>query len=159
VRLDGLGELYHTGTVVDDLEAAMASTRLSLGIEWTRPVRSHTEVWTPDGTRVLSLMWTYSLDEGHRIELIQQFDDIGPSERFHMPSEPHFGYWVTNADAARARLEAAGLPTCFARVSDGETLVSYHRSPWGFFVELVSEKARPALQALLDGGATWGGIG
>ncbi len=75
-----------------------------------------------------------------------------------MPSEPHFGYWVKNADAARARLEAAGLPTCFARVSEGgETLVSYHRSPWGgFFVELVSEKARPALQALLDGGTTGG---
>jgi len=159
--LDGIGELYHTGAVVPDLEAAMVRTRAAMGIEWTTPVRSRTDVWTPAGDRVLSLMWTYSRGPGHRIELIQQFEDIDAADRCAMPGEPHFGYWVKDADGARGQLEAAGFETRFARLGeqDRTTLVSYHRSPWGFFVELVSERVRPALQELLDGGGGWAGIG
>lgn len=161
MKLDAIGELYHTGVVVTDLEAAMARTRISLGIEWIDPIRSRTEVWTPAGRRQLSLMWVYSMGAGHRIELIQQLNDVDESDRWDMPREPHFGYWVKDADKARAQLESAGLETCFARMSAGgeTTLVSYHQGPAGFCVELVSEKARPALQGLLDGGKTWDGIG
>jgi hypothetical protein len=164
LKLDSIGELYHTGTMVADLEAAMAQTGPSLGVEWIEPIRSRTEVWTPTGRRRLSLMWTYSVGGSHRIELIQQLDEADESARLDMPREPHFGYWVKDADKARARLEAAGFEIYFARMSAEEettetTLVSYHQSPAGFFVELVSERARPALQALLDGGTTWDGIG
>lgn len=159
MRLVEGAELYHSGTVVEDLDRSMGAAEATLGLTWLKPIHSTSIVWTPRGLRELAVVWTYSRSDGHHIELIQHVHGIGEQAQLTLPLTPHLGYWVDNVDESRARLEKLGCPTYFARLSDhdGTSLVSYHSTDFGFYVELVSRSVQPTITAMLSGGA-WGGL-
>lgn len=155
MRISGDPVLFHTGSIVDDIERAMHDMTEAFGTRWCAPSKGgRTEVWTPAGMVEFENRLVFSLDSAHRVELIEQVD---ASELPPVPGgRPlhHLGYWVTDLDVARGEFEAMGYPVYFARLTDdgSKTLVSYHINPTGgLFIELLDRSIRPSIEAWING--------
>ena len=106
----GSTDLFHTGLVVDDIEAARRSFGAAFGIEFTEPVHSSHPVRTPNGVVERESLVSFSRGGGHHIELIEQvaggvWEPSGGRPRLH-----HLAFWVDDLQAESARLEALGMP-------------------------------------------------
>ena len=142
--------LFHTGIVVDDLEAAAARMGEQLGVTWHEG-GGEVLLVTADGATLTKTAYVLSKEGPHQIELVQSVPGT-LYEPTPDPRGPHLGYWTDDVRAASAALEAQGLPLhtsmCFGRV-DAPPICAYHRAGGsdgaGFFVELVSTKMRKVL--------------
>lgn len=136
-------DLYHTGIVVPDLDAAMARLTALAGYRWTNPLTYTVPVRTAEGTRDLTPTIVYSLQSPH-IELVKEIPGTpwvaAPGNAVH-----HIGYFVDSlADAARA-LEDAGW-TLQATADLGETgpaMFAYYVDPAGTRIEIVDRALFP----------------
>jgi catechol 2,3-dioxygenase-like lactoylglutathione lyase family enzyme len=148
-----IADLYHTGLVVDDIDAARRSLGEAFGIEFTEPVHSKSPVRTPNGVVERESLVSFSRGSGHHIELIQQLfggvwapDDGGP--RLH-----HLAFWVDDLHAESARLEALGMPVIVTAGAAGEATVSsfaYHDPGLGaLFLELSPRTKRDQLYEMI----------
>jgi hypothetical protein len=142
-------ELYHTGIVVRDINAAMKDLADAVGVRW--PVdelpeqRTIVEVWTPKGSIDVPFRAVYSIDGPVRLELVEAvegtlWNTAGGGEVHHI------GYWSDDIEATAAELEGKG----FDRVASGgfeghETLWIYHQRGNGPFVEHVSRTLAPMI--------------
>ena len=131
-------DLYHSGFLVEDLEATMALLGAAGLARWTRPREHELRIEVDGRPQVARFRYVYSADGPHHVELIQPLEGAylqatGPMT-FH-----HFGFWVDDLgapDEDGLRLECTFLDT------DGEPKVSYHVDSAGLRYERVPRSRR-----------------
>jgi Glyoxalase/Bleomycin resistance protein/Dioxygenase superfamily len=143
-------DLYHTGIVVPDLEAAMARFTALAGYQWITPLSYTLPFRTAAaGTHEFTSTIVYSTNSPH-LELIQE---VPGSPWVAAPGNPvhHLGYFTDNlANAARA-LEDNGLTfEATAAASDSElALFAYYVDAFGTRIEIVDRALFPDWAAFL----------
>ena len=146
-------EPYHTGIIVEDVDAAIPLWEKATGTQWGVPYRGPFDVHTPaDGrTTTLDLAMAYSRDL--RLELVQRipgtcWEIVGGSSGIH-----HTGCWADDLRADAARLEADGWPIVAHGVGPdgGIAMFSYHQVPGIGYLELVDRATREFLVAMVLG--------
>jgi hypothetical protein len=146
--------LFHTGHLVEDINAGMTEYAEGLGITWA-PVHVFEELpfWTPEqGTHSLRLEVTYSCEGPQHIELL-----CGTAGSFYDPklaSGSHTGVWVDNVVAAAEQMLKAGwiLAGAGAPAQDGYGGFCYLRPPQdGPLIELVDPGLKPAFERWWQG--------
>jgi hypothetical protein len=143
-------DLYHTGIVVPDVEAAMARMSEVAGYRWTKPLSRELPIRMADGERVLTLRYAYSLDAPH-IELIQEVPGTPWTATAHAAAH-HLGYFCDDLPATSNGLEAAGfaLEACAVTDGDAPSVFAYHLAPTGERIEIVDRALMPDFPALLQ---------
>src|SRR4051812_45661960 len=143
----GMAGLWHPGLIVDDLDAAMAAYSDILAVEWASPKRNQTPVRGPQGIVERETWLTYSLGEGHHIELIWEvaggvWSPASPQPRLH-----HMGFWVDDLQAESARLVAKGYALHLTGpAEEGALHFAYHDAKQGaLFIELNMASNRPTV--------------
>ncbi len=99
-------DLYHTGIVVDDLEATMRWLQKVAGYTWTDVVTVDQEAVTPHGEVTIPMKMVYSGAEP-RLELLQTVPGT-----VWTPADSgvhHLGYWSDDVENDLATLESNGL--------------------------------------------------
>jgi catechol 2,3-dioxygenase-like lactoylglutathione lyase family enzyme len=148
-------DLYHTGIVVADLDAAATEFEDLLGVRWAIPKQESLQLWTRDGVITAPFRYTYSRSE-HGAPLIELIE-AGPGTPW-WPGEGvrarlhHLGFWADPLSATAARLEASGAQVEVAvRGRRGRpTAFTYQKLLHGPLVELVDGRLRPDVQRWLD---------
>jgi catechol 2,3-dioxygenase-like lactoylglutathione lyase family enzyme len=136
--------LYHTGIVVDDIEAAKAEYGDLMGLTWGYQGESEMPVWSPAGGRTLTFAYAYSDQGPHRIELVREIADtlwtVPRTGHVH-----HLGFWCDDVPAAEAELVRRGM-TVAARIGVSEpgddAPIVYLEPNTGGYIELVSSELR-----------------
>jgi hypothetical protein len=143
---------FHIGIVVEDQESALEElTRLS-GYEWCDVNGGPTSVTGPTGEPTpVDLRFAYSRTTP-RLEVIRAV----PGTLWE-PADSgihHVGYWSDDVAADSAELVRAGWPTeAVGNRPDGTPYWSFHRSPTGPRVELVSRSVQAGLEQYWAGGS------
>ena len=101
-------DLFHTGIVVDDLEAAKEEFGRLLGVTWLEG-GGKVRMSTAEGESVVVTKYAVSAEGPHHVELVQSvpgtlYDANGSATRAPV------GYWVDDVPAASAALVRCGLP-------------------------------------------------
>lgn len=151
-------DIYHTGFVVPDLEAAQAEMSAVFGVTWTDVEDREMPVVTPDGPVLARLRFTYSQGGTPRIELLEPVPGTiweTPSYAAGPGGAHHVGAWADDFAATSAKLVDAGFPRVLTfDDGSGEDVAvrfAYHRLPSGGFVELVDASRRAELEAWFEG--------
>lgn len=137
--------LFHTGMIVDDLEAAKAELGERLGVTWFEG-GAEVVVVTDGGTRIVTSAYALSQQGPHHVELTQSIDGTvwtaAPPGHAH-----HLGYWVDDVAEASAELIRLGAPkvACVAIAEDAPPMCAYHQMGSGPYVEVVSRALKPVL--------------
>lgn len=137
--------LFHTGIVVDDLDAAMDQLGPVLGVTWNRG-GAEVRMTTDRGPATVESAYALSKEGPHHVELCQAVE--GTLWTVDSPGHAHhLGYWVDDVAAASAALVDAGSPqvACIAMSDDAPPMCAYHRSPSGLYLEVVSRGLRRVL--------------
>ena len=145
-----LGEFFHVGIVVPDLEAARAHFNELLGVRWGPILANDIPVRDGEGQDlVVPNRISYSTVPPY-LELIQEVAGT-PWVCNEHSNLHHIGYF-SGAFATDARdLHAAGCPREL-RDGHGETApaaFTYHRDPLGVRLELVNAGMRPMMEQLM----------
>jgi catechol 2,3-dioxygenase-like lactoylglutathione lyase family enzyme len=149
-------DYYHTGIVVPDLDAAMASLSAVAGYQWINPLTYTLPFRTVDGTRELTSTFVYSLQSPH-VELIQQVPDspwiAAPGNSVH-----HLGYFADDLAETARELEANGFTfEATAATADTATpdlaLFAYYIDAFGTRIEIVDRALFPDFPAFLQAAA------
>jgi hypothetical protein len=142
-------DLYHTGIIVADVEAAMQELTDVAGYRWMKPVTHPVPIWTPAGESTVTITMVYSHDE-HRLELIQEIPGTtwvrSPGSAIH-----HIGYFVDDVAAASAALTASGLPVeaCAGMQPDGRPAgFAYHLTADGIRIEVANRSVIEQMAAI-----------
>jgi hypothetical protein len=135
-------DLFHTGIVVEDLEAALAELTELFGYEWCDEVHVDQPVWLPSGDTTVEFRFRYSRSSP-RLEVIQSRPGTlwvpAVGSGIH-----HLGYWSDDVAADGAAFERAGYHhEASGTDPDGRPTWAYYRSPTGPRVELVSRTLEP----------------
>ncbi len=143
-RLDH-ADLWHTGIVVDDLEAAKAELGDQLGVTWFEGGAEILLV-TADGTRSVTTAYALSRQGPHHIELGQSVP--GTLWTATAPGQAHhIGYWVDDVTTASRELERRGARhVASVTIKDGvPPMCAYHQTANGLYVEVVNRAMEPML--------------
>jgi len=141
-------QLFHTGIVVEILDAGMAELGAALGLTWKggRPVAMELQLYGE--ARTLTMRIAHSVQGPPHIELIQAI----PDTPWALPAAAgvhHLCYWAEDSTARCAALEQAG----FARVMGEQGSASgYFLSPLGIYIEILERDHHAALSRWLTGG-------
>lgn len=139
-------DLFHTGIVVDDLEATKVLLADATGHRWGPTVGGDVRVHTPDGERTVPMLVAFSADEP-RVELVQSIPDT-----LWQPADSglhHLGYWSEDVHADVAGLTALGYTlVATAPNPDGSSMWAYCEAPVGPRIELVDRAMEPVLRHL-----------
>lgn len=135
-------DLWHTGIVVDDLDAAMEELGDELGVTWYRG-GAEVRMTTDEGVRSVTTAYALSKEGPHHVELGQSIDDTlwtvtAPGHAHHL------GYWVDDVVAASAALDHLGSPVVatIAMSDEAPPMCAYHRARNGIYLEVVSRGMR-----------------
>ncbi|HEY6426716.1 MAG TPA: VOC family protein [Acidimicrobiales bacterium] len=135
---------FHVGIVVDDLDATLSELSELFGYEWCPQLAVETPVRLPGGDLMLDLRFAYSATLP-RVEVVRSVPGtpwVPADSGLH-----HVGYWSDDVAADGARLVARGYVEEAAGMRpDGGPIWSYHRSPRGPRIELVSLEIQPGLE-------------
>lgn len=138
---------FHTGIVVDDLDAMVAGLSELFGYEWCDEIAVPTPVDLPQGQITLTLRFRYSRSVP-RLEVIESVPGTlwtaVDGSGIH-----HLGYWSDDVPSDCDRLTARGLALeATGRRPDGTAYWAYLRGQGGPRVELVSRDLETMLQQL-----------
>lgn len=139
------GDLWHTGIVVDDLEAAKTELTATMGLAWMDG-GAEVRLVTDEGTTTVTTAYALSTQGPHHIELGASIPDtlwsVGPPGQAH-----HVGYWVDDVVAVSDELSRRGAPRLAAVTmrDDLPPMCAYHRSASGLIVEIVTRKMQSIL--------------
>lgn len=149
-------DVFHTGFVVADLDAAMPELAAALGVDWAPRQEQHLELRTPDADLDVDLRFTYST-QPHHLELVEAV----PGTLWALQPEGsstahHIGVWSDDVASDAERLGAAGAPwlVTYRTRSGRPTGFTYHRLASGGLVELV-DRSRQAVFAEWFAGGAW----
>jgi hypothetical protein len=135
--------LYHTGIVVDDLEATMAWLAKVAGYTWTDIVTANQEAVTLDGDVTIPMKMVYS-GADPRLELLQTVPGT-----VWTPADSgvhHIGYWSDDVETDLATMESSGMAVevkSYNPDGSGALLWAYAKGPTGPRIELVSRNMQP----------------
>lgn len=148
-----LGDPYHFGMVVEDIEQGLAQVGAALGLSWTELTEREMTLRTAEGTIRPRLRFAYSTTGTPHIELLEAVTGT-PWEAGGPGGWHHAGYWSEDLAADSARLAEQGAPRVVTYDSDREGPVgfAYHRLPTGQLVELVDASRREGFEAWFAGG-------
>lgn len=153
IMLD-VGELYHHGVRVPDLDEAMDQLGAALGLEWCSVQTSVQSIWTPEeGKHEVPLRFTYSRQGPVHLELLEG----APGSLWDGRTRPglhHIGFWC---DDVRSATEAAlhdgwDVVMSQAEPDKGYGAFVYVRPPSGLIVELVWSGIEPMFERWFAGG-------
>jgi Glyoxalase/Bleomycin resistance protein/Dioxygenase superfamily len=139
--------LFHTGIVVDDIDAAKSEYTDLAGVTWGFQGELEMPVWFPTGPTTVSFCFAYASEGPHRLELVRQLPGtlwtvVGAGQVHHV------GYWCDDVGDASAELAGRGLPLC-AKVGvddpDAAAPIVIHQARTGAYVELVDIAMRPTM--------------
>ena len=136
-------DLYHTGIVVPDLDAAMARLSALAGYRWITPLRYTLPFRTATGTRELTSMVVYSLQSPH-IELLKEVPGspwtAAPGNSVH-----HLGYFTDNLAETGQMLEHKGFTFEMTADVPGSDLAlfAYYIDSFGTRIEIVDRALFP----------------
>ena len=140
------GDLYHSGIVVDDLDATMDWFTKVAGYRWTDVVEVEQQGVTPDGEVTIPMRMVFSADPP-RLEFLQTVPGT-----IWVPADSgvhHVGYWSDDVESDLATLEANGM-VCEVKSynpdGSGKLLWAYCKSPAGPRIELVSRAMEPFIE-------------
>lgn len=147
-------DLYHTGIVVSDLDAAMARLSALAGYTWIAPMSYTLPLRTAAGTREFTSTFVYSLQSPH-LELIRAV----PGSPWAAPAGNavhHLGYFTDDLAAAARALEDNGFALeATADVSPpGLALFAYYVDAAGTRIEIVDRSLFPDFAAFLRSAAS-----
>jgi catechol 2,3-dioxygenase-like lactoylglutathione lyase family enzyme len=138
-------DCYHTGLVVDDMDAAAKRLTAAMGYRWTKPIESMLSVATVGGdfrgVQEVPFKFVYSVNAPH-LELIQEV----PGTIWTAPpggGAHHLGYWVDDIAAAAAQLEGAGYGLEARPSGDTLSMFAYYTDPGGVRIEIVDRALFP----------------
>jgi hypothetical protein len=139
------GDLFHVGFVVHDVEAAMSELTAATGVHWRDVGHRRISTRLCDGVRNLDYTAVYTIEGPPHIELVGAMAGTpwwpaGPGQLHHL------GYHADDLAAASAAMEKAGLrrAACDTTGANGvPALFAYYQAAGGYFIELLSTKARP----------------
>ncbi len=138
-------DLWHTGIVVDDLEAAKIEYAERLGVTWYEG-GAEVRMTTDDGARTVASAYALSKEGPHHVELCHSVEGTlwsvtGPGDTHHL------GYWVDDVAASSDELTRLGSPrlACIAMADDAPPMCAYHQSANGLIVEVVSRAMQRVL--------------
>jgi hypothetical protein len=133
-------DLYHTGVVVPDLEAAMARLSAVTGVAWTRVLEGTMTIRLASGDRSMDLRYAYTLDAPY-VEFVQAVPGT-PWEPSASGAAHHVGYFCDDLAATSAALAERGFAREACGVVDDEIAVfAFHRDTSGVRLEIL-ERAR-----------------
>lgn len=141
-------DLYHTGLIVDDVDAAAARLTEAAGYEWTKPVRYTLSVATDGGDIDVPFTFVYSLQAPH-LELVQAVPGSVWTAAAGQAAH-HLGYWVDDIDSAAAQLESAGYRLEARPSGTGHSTFAYYIDPTGLRIEIVDRAVFPDWPGFLD---------
>lgn len=146
--------IYHTGVIVEDLEAAQRFYTESMGVVWA-PIHIYNPLtlWTPEqGMQEITLRVSYSREGPLHIELIEAVPGT-----FYDPATiadlKHIGVFMDNVGDEVERMTALGWTVIAARDTPEKRYghMAYLLAPEGkMVVELVSTKIKPMLLAWFE---------
>ena len=142
--------LYHTGIVVPDLDAAARRFTAMAGYSFTTPIAGPVTIRTATGQQTVDLRFVYSLQAPH-VELIQEVPGT-PWIAARGNAVHHLGYFTDDFAATASALQADGfsLELCPAGDDDAPSIFAYYLSPDGIRVEIVDRKVFGDLDAFLE---------
>jgi catechol 2,3-dioxygenase-like lactoylglutathione lyase family enzyme len=139
-------DLFHTGIVVDDLDAAKEEFGRLLGVTWLEGGGKVRMVTAVGESRVVT-KYAVSAEGPHHVELVQSVPgtlyEANGSNRAH-----HVGYWVDDVQAVSAALARNGLPKVVLISigrDDRPPISAYHEAGDGLYIELVARSMKPLL--------------
>ena len=136
-------DLFHTGVVVDDLEAAMNWFTKVAGYTWTDVVTADQQAETPAGEITIPLKMVFA-GAYPRLELLQTI-----AGTVWTPADSgvhHLGYWSDDVESDLATLESGGMAyeaKSYNPDGSGTLLWAYAKGPTGPRIELVSRAMEP----------------
>ena len=143
-------DLYHTGIVVADLDAAMARLSALAGYRWITPLSYTLPFRTASGTSEFTSTFVYSLQSPH-LELIKEVPGspwlAAPGNSIH-----HLGYFTDNLAETAEMLERNGFTfEATAAVSESDlSLFAYYVDAFGTRIEIVDRALFPDFPAFLQ---------
>jgi len=146
-------DLYHTGIVVPDLEAAMARLTALAGYRWITPLSYTLPFRTATETRELTSTIVYSVQSPH-LELIQEVPGTpwtaAPGNAVH-----HLGYFTDNLTETAQLLERTGftfeMTAEISGVPGSElALFAYYVDAMGTRIEIVDRALFPDFTAFVQ---------
>ncbi|OBK17096.1 VOC family protein [Mycobacterium asiaticum] len=143
-------DLYHTGVVVPDLQAAMTRLTALAGYRWISPMSYTLPFRTAAGTRELTSTIVYSVQAPY-LELIQQVPGTpwmaAPGNAVH-----HLGYFTDDLSAAARSLQDHGFEfEMTAEVPGSELgLFAYYLDASGTRIEIVDRALFPDFPAFVQ---------
>lgn len=151
--------LYHTGMVVDDLDATMVWFTEVASYTWTDVVTVDRQAVTPDGEITIPVKMVYS-GADPRLELLQTV-----AGTVWTPADSgvhHIGYWSDDVESDLATLESNGLTyevKSYNPDGSGTLLCAYAKGPTGprkvwmctWDYPRVARALRSARRFVLDG--------
>jgi catechol 2,3-dioxygenase-like lactoylglutathione lyase family enzyme len=151
-----IGELFHTGLVVDDVERAIDDLSRALGLRFTAVQEHPMWQWRPTGEQSLVLRYAYSLAPYPLVELIEsQRGTFYERDSTAATQLHHVGMWVDDLANAADRLARDGFALAAAGVDDAgnrPARVTFHESPHGLRVELCDVAMRAGFDAWVTSG-------
>lgn len=155
-------KLYHTGVIVDDLQGAMNLWGDALGVHWAPPLTSTAPMLCPTGIKEREIVFTYSLEGPHHIELLEQ---VNPAPYLNLTGGRHIhhlGYYTPDLAGESARLEALGLHQELSGVDDAGDVyrATFHINPVspGMWIELVDPSVAEFVDPWLSDACSTAGI-
>ena len=137
-------ELYHTGIVVHDLEAAMADLTEATGVSWGSPGQMVVPVWCGE-ERDVDFRAVYSAGGPPLLELVQHVEGTLWTCKGDAAIH-HIGHWSDDVEATAKLLEGRGFECVAASKMGGDALVwTYHQRGSGPLIEHVSTELRPMI--------------
>ena len=138
-------DLYHTGIVVEDLDAARRWLTDVAGYRWCEEYAGDVAVETVGGEVEVPIRFAYSMSEP-RLELVQAVPGtvwMPTSSGIH-----HLGYWSDDVERDLATLAAHGMHVeVRALAGPARTQWAYCKGPGRPRIELVDRGLEPMLSA------------
>ncbi|MET0900639.1 MAG: VOC family protein [Mycobacterium sp.] len=136
-------DFFHTGIVVDDLDAAAKDLTAIGGYRWTTPMTNIVAVRIGSEVHNVTFRMSYSVQAPH-LELVQAIPGTlwtpAPATAAH-----HLGYFVDDVPTASRKLSAAGFA-----FEAGTDVFAYHNNPLGVRIEIVQRGLFGDWQAFLE---------
>jgi hypothetical protein len=145
-----LGEMYHVGIVVPDIESACVRLTSLLGTEWGPIVESDTQTRNGAGEdQVISLRLCYSTSAPH-LELVEEREGT-PWVCNEFSNLHHIGFFsdALVGDSQLLTSTACPLEICGREGGMSPHTFAYHRDPLGVRIEYVDAASRPLMTDFL----------
>jgi hypothetical protein len=147
-----IGNLWHTGIVVADLDAAIQDFRLRSDVEFVEPILVPLTIRDHTTSRLQSLTVRTAMSMGTPpyLELIEAIP-----ETVYAVGQVHLGFWCDDLKSAGASMIADGYAQIMSD-ANGEggiaEMMSYHATPGGYIVEVVAPYLKPLVKSHQAGG-------